>query len=82
MEPLTDSLGAGSLRVANTAEQFSRRYISNNWTPRGFERWQYMNALLKEMPVVGGPDDGFLPPPIRYRPATPCQETLDCHCGE
>lgn len=82
MEALPDSFRPEALKVTTPGQQFTRQRISNNWTPHGFERWQYMNALLKEMPVVGGPDDSFMDPPARYRPASPCMETLDCHCGE
>jgi hypothetical protein len=73
--------GVKSLPTASYAEQYRRQRISDDWEPKGFERYKYQRALLHEMPVLGGASDGLLAAPERYREATSCQDTLDCHCG-
>jgi len=70
------------VRVTSLQEQRRRQWISDDWEPKGFERFALQQAWLREMPVLGGINDQAISNPRRYEPATSCQETLDCHCGE
>ncbi len=81
LNPLPDTFQPGRLQTASLREQYTRQRISNDWEPKGFSRWQYMQGLLHSMSVLGGPDDREMASPERYRPTSPCQETPDCTCG-
>jgi hypothetical protein len=43
-----------AMPMTDLAEQERRRYISNTWRPRGFNRYTYQNYLLNQMPVLDG----------------------------
>jgi hypothetical protein len=81
LTPLHDTFRPGTLKTTGLAEQYRRQRISNDWEPKGFERYQYQRALLRSMSVLGGPDDLEGASPERYRPTSPCQETPNCTCG-
>ncbi len=81
LTPSDDSYQPNSLPTSSLARQYARQRISNDWEPNGFKRYQYQRALLREMSVLGGPDDKEMASPERYRPASACQETPDCSCG-
>lgn len=69
------------LKPISLADQEQRRFLGDRWEPRGSERFVYQKALGDQMDIVGGSKDRFEPIPRRYKPATSCQDTLDCHCG-
>lgn len=68
------------MRAVSYQEQSIRQRRGASWEPNGFARYQYQQALTREMPVVGLDGDPFFPEE-RFRPATFCQDTLDCTCG-
>lgn len=70
------------MRVTSYADQLKRQRISDDWEPCGFERYVYQRALTRSMPLVGGIREAELAEERRYKPATSCQEELDCHCGK
>lgn len=78
MVPQNDSYQNRPVPETSFARQQQRRLISPNWQPRGFERYGYQKALLDSMDTLSGAGAN----PDRYKPATTCMDTLDCHCGE
>ena len=79
--PSHDTFSPHKLAATSLAEQYRHQRISDNWEPRGFERWQYQRALLHNMNLLGGINgDQELPGLQRYEPVSTCNETMDCHC--
>lgn len=68
------------LPVTALHAQYSRQHISPHWRPNGYERFPLMNYWQDSMPTIEGDGAGYNPD--RFKPATSCQDTLDCHCGE
>ena len=62
------------LHTTSVHEQYRRQHIGDNWEPNGFGRYPYNQALLRAMPVLGGPDDNFGGNPDRYKPISPKME--------
>ncbi len=65
------------MQVTSFEEQRARAIIHEGWEPNGFERFQLQRAWLREMPIQAGLSNTER----QYRPATSCQDTLDCTCG-
>lgn len=82
MDLPTDHYDRKQLKETSLDKQNQRRFISPQWQPRGSERFVYQKALGDQMNIIGGPGDHFEATQRRFLPATSCQDTLDCHCGE
>jgi len=57
-----------NLPVTSYAQQYRRQRVSDTWEPAGFDRYQYQQALLRSMNVLGGPGGAQGVNPDRYIP--------------
>lgn len=62
------------MKETTLGEQNARQRISPTWEPNGFDRYQYSQALLREMSVLGGTQESGGCSPERYLSPTSLEE--------